>query len=419
MRWEGGDALQVIECIACEEPRSQETDLWGDAQFLRANEERATPVWLALFLSTEKEGLFVESPTERVWMYLILILYLAVWTDSAHSVSSLLWRIHPMRSAKLPPMRQSLTLVLLILVVCLSLVVTGCATSTSATSGTPTAQKPLISTDAHGTPITIPAKAPQRIVSLTPGDSEMLAAVGVSARVVGVDAFTNYPADMAAKPKVSGSDGSPNVEQIIALNPDLVLSWGQFTTQADTALIQAQINVIALPVADLQGTLTEIRLVGQLTHSSATADALVKSLQQRIDTVKLKVASAQPVSVYMEVGFTPPPPYAVGGGSFENDVLTDAGGRNIFAAQTDNGGYPSVSVESIIAANPQVIILTEEPAYGGDPQQVYTRPGWANIAAITSRRVYNINPDIVSRPGPRLVDALEQVAKMLHPDLFA
>ena len=81
----------------------------------------------------------------------------------------------------------------------------------------------------------------------------MLAAVGVSARVVGVDAFTNYPADMAAKPKVSSSDGSPNVEQIIALNPDLVLSWGQFTTQADTALLQAHINVIALPVDDLAG----------------------------------------------------------------------------------------------------------------------------------------------------------------------
>jgi len=91
-----------------------------------------------------------------------------------------------MRSAKLPPMRHALALVLLVLVACLSLVVAGCATTTSATNSTPTSQKPLISTDAHGTPITIPATAPQRIVSLTPGDSEMLAAVGVSARVVGV-----------------------------------------------------------------------------------------------------------------------------------------------------------------------------------------------------------------------------------------
>lgn len=324
-----------------------------------------------------------------------------------------------MRSITLPPTRRPLALVSLALLLGLALLVTGCAPSAAGSTNAPTTHMPLISTDAHGTPITIPAKAPQRIVSLTPGDSEMLAAIGVSARVVGVDANTNYPADMAAKPKVTGTDGAPNVEQIIALNPDLVLSWGEFTTQADKALLQAHINVISLPVENLAGTLTEIRLVGQLTHTSATADTVVKSLQQRIDAIRQKVAKATPVSVYMEVGYTPPPPYAVGGGSFANDVLVDAGGSNIFASKTENGGYPNVSAESIIAANPQVIILTEDPQYGGDPAQVYTRPGWSGIAAVQGHRIYNINPDIISRPGPRLVDALEQVAKMLHPDLFA
>ena len=324
-----------------------------------------------------------------------------------------------MRRVSILSTRRPLALILLTLTLCLSLFVMGCATSASGPTGTPSPQKPLISTDAHGTAITIPAQAPQRIVSLTAGDSEMLAAVGASTRVVGVDAFTNYPADMAAKPKITGSDGNPNVEQIIALNPDLVLSWGQFTTQADNALLQAHINVIALPVEDLAGTLTEIRLVGQLTHTATTADAVVKALQQRIDAVKQKVASASPVTVYMEVGYTPPPPYVVGGGSFANDVLVDAGGSNIFASKTENGGFPTVSIESIIAANPQVIILTEDLQYGGDPQQVYKRAGWAGIAAIQSHRVYNINPDIIERPGPRLVDALEQIAKLLHPDLFA
>lgn len=315
-------------------------------------------------------------------------------------------------------MRRSLFAALLLSLLCLALLA-GCGSSASGSSLTPTSQKPLIATDAHGTSITIPAKAPQRIVSLTPGDSEMLAAVGVASRVVGVDANTNYPAAMAAKPKVTGANGAPNVEQIIALNPDLVLSWGQFTTQADSALLQAHINVVSLPVEGLDGTLTEIRLVGQLTHTSATADALVKSLQQRVNAVKQKAASATPPSVYMEVGFTPPPPYVVGGGSFENDVLQDAGGRNIFASMTENGGFPTVSVESIVAANPQVIILTEDPQYGGDPAQVYQRAGWSGIAAVQAHRVYNINPDIIARPGPRLVDALEQIAKMLHPDLFA
>lgn len=316
-------------------------------------------------------------------------------------------------------MRRSILVAFALPLLCLTLLFAGCGSLASNSSATPTSQKPLIAMDAHGTAITIPAKAPQRIVSLTAGDSEMLAAVGATSRVVSVDAFTNYPAEMAAKPKVSGANGAPNVEQIIALNPDLVLSWGQFTTQADTALLQAHINVVALPVAGLDGTLTEIRLVGQLTHTSTAADALVKSLQQRINAVKQKVASATPPSVYMEVGFTPPPPYVVGGGSFENDVLQDAGGRNIFASMTENGGFPTVSVESIIAANPQVIVLTEDPQYGGDPALVYQRSGWSGIAAVEAHRVYNVNPDIISRPGPRLVDALEQIAKLLHPDLFA
>jgi iron complex transport system substrate-binding protein len=338
-----------------------------------------------------------------------------MWTDLARFASALHRRTELMRSYVLPRRRRYV--VVLALLFGLALLATGCGTT--ATGGrVPPQQGPLISTDAHGTAITIPAQAPQRIISLTPGDSEMLAAVGVSSQVVGVDAFTNFPADMAAKPKVTGGDGAPNVEQIIALKPDLVLSWGDFTKPADAALLQAHINVISLPVADLAGTLTEIRLVGQLTHTTAAADAVVTALQHRIDAVKRKVANATPVTVYMEVGFSPPPPYAVGGGSFENEVLQDAGGMNIFASRTENGGYPSVSVESIIAANPQVIILTEDPQYGGDPQQVYARAGWSGIAAVKSHRIYNINPDIVSRPGPRLVDALEQLAKLLHPELF-
>ncbi|MGE5333986.1 MAG: ABC transporter substrate-binding protein [Nitrososphaerota archaeon] len=327
-----------------------------------------------------------------------------------------------MRSVSLFSLRRRLAPALLALALCLSLFITGCASSASGshdTAGTPTAQKPLLATDAYGAPITIPATAPQRIISLTPGDSEMLAAVGASARVIGVDALTNYPADMAAKPKVTDGTDNPNVEQIIALKPDLVLTWNKFTEQAVKALQQANINVVALPDEDLEGTLTEIRLVGQLTHTSSTADAVVKSLEQRIAAIKQKVASATPARVYMEISFTPPPPYVVGGGSFANDVLRDAGGSNIFAARTENGGYPAVSVESIIAANPQVIILAEDPQYGGDPKQVSQRPGWSAIAAVQAHRVYDINPDIVSRPGPRLVDAIEQVAKMLHPDLFA
>jgi iron complex transport system substrate-binding protein len=314
--------------------------------------------------------------------------------------------------------RISFALAFLALICALLLAACG---SSGATGGTSTGStKPLLEKDANGTAITIPATPPQRIVSLTAGNSEMLAAMGAGSRIVAVDSTTNYPTDLADKPKVSDpATGAVNVEQVVALKPDLVLSWNHFSGDADQKLMQAGVTVIDLPGMDLSGTLTEMRLVGQLTHEEKTANALVDGLQKRIDAVKSKVASAPPLSVYMEVGYTPAPPYAFGAGSFGDEVIKLAGGMNIFGTETSGGGYPAVSDERIIAANPTVIILTEDPAYGGDPQAVGKRPGWADLAAVKNGKVYAINPDPIQRPGPRLVDALEQVAKLLHPGAFS
>ncbi len=288
----------------------------------------------------------------------------------------------------------------------------------STSSGAGTTEKPLIAQDANGTTIVIPATAPQRIVSLGATDSEILGALGLDARVVGVDFYTDYPASLAAKTKVTDSNGKANIEQIIALHPDLVLSFGGETAQTDQQLMQNNLTVVDLSAGGLNESLTEIRLVGQLTHAQSTANSLVNGLQQRINAVTQKVATAPKVTVYMEVGYTPPPPYAFGGGSFGDNLITAAGGTNIFAGDTSGGGYPQVSEEAIIKDNPQVIILTEDPQYGGDPAKVAQRPGWSQVAAVQNHRIYAINPDLAERPGPRMVDALEQLAKDLHPELF-
>lgn len=293
--------------------------------------------------------------------------------------------------------------------------VSGCGSTTTA----PTATQPLIAKDANGTTITIPASAPQRIVSLGATPSEILGALGLAARVVGVDAFTNYPADMAAKTKVTAPDGTANVEQIVALKPDLVLSYGGETTATDTHLMQVGVTVVDLPATNLTESLVEIRLVGQLTHTEPQANALVSQMQHRINTVEQKVRGAPTVKVYMEVGYTPGPPYAFGGGSFGDEMIRVAGGSNIFGHNTANGGYPQVSEESIIAANPQVIVLTEDRQYGGDPAQVPQRTGWGKIAAVQQDHIYVIDPDLIQRPGPRIVEGLEMLAKLIHPERFA
>lgn len=322
------------------------------------------------------------------------------------------------------PRRQSL--VALIIALLVTVLLTGCGSGTPRVgAGTPASApaptSPLLARDALGQTIIIPATAPQRIISLAPSNSEILAAVKVDPRVIGVDAFTDYPAAMAAKPKVTSDTGQVNVEQIISLTPDLVLDYSTFHADADHQLTQSGIPVIVIPSPDLEQTLLEIRLIGQLVHAYPPADALASSLQARIDTLKRKAATTQPVSVYMEADDCCPSgnPFAFGGGSFGDEMIRDAGGTNVFGTDTQNGGYPQVSDEVVIAANPHVIILTEDPQYGGDPQMALTRPGWSSIDAVKNHRVYAIVTVLISRPGPRIVDGLEQLAKDLHPELFS
>lgn len=302
------------------------------------------------------------------------------------------------------------------------LALAACGSGSASTAAHPTAttpSAPLIATDALGNPITIPTTTPQRIVSLEPSNSEILAALSVNSRVVAVDYYTDYPSGTWTQtPRVTDTTFTANVEQILTLRPDLVLDYGTFYQSADKQLAQAGVDVVALPVpAGLADTLTEIRLVGQLVHAYPAANTLVDSLQQRIEAVKTKVASATPVSVYMEQDDSVPgKPYTFGKGSFADELIRDAGGANVFGTNSENGGDPQVSDEAVIAANPQVILLAEE---GVTPQSIGARTGYSTIAAVRNNKVYAIDENLISRTGPRIVDGLEQIAKDLHPTLFA
>jgi iron complex transport system substrate-binding protein len=298
----------------------------------------------------------------------------------------------------------------------LLLTLTLAACSPSASTSTP--EQPLLTKDSNGTTITIPSKAPQRIVSLTPVDSEILGALGADSRVVGVDYYTDYPADMAAKTKITDVNSTPNIEEIIALKPDLVLSYGHETnssvSHADTQLMAAHIAVYDLPAENLDGSITEIRLIGQLIHAESTANALANSMESTIAGVKAKVASAPKPTVYMELYYGQGPTYVFGGGSFGDELISDAGGVNIFHGNTSGAGYPAVNNEAIIAANPQVIILTD----GDSAASVAQRPGWSNIAAVKNQMIFTIDPNLTQRPGPRIIQGLDIIASDLHPTLF-
>jgi iron complex transport system substrate-binding protein len=314
-------------------------------------------------------------------------------------------------------------IVFLLLFTCL-LALSACGQSSPPTTSggqsskpTPTPTQQL---DAYGTPITFPQTAPQRIISLTPSTSEILGALQLQSRVVAVDSFTNYPAALANLPKVSDANGTYNVEKIVALHPDLILSSGGLTSKYDSQLKQLNLHVVDLPAVDFDHAIQQIAVIGRLTLTQNVANALVQQLQQQEAQVKTEVASTTTTpKVLLEADdSTPGKPYVFGGGSFGDQMLQYAHAANIFHSNTNNQGYPQVTDEAVIVANPQYVVLTEDPAYGGSPSLVYKRANWGGIMAVKSHHVYHLNTDIMQRPGPRLVEGLRCVAQVVHPDKF-
>jgi iron complex transport system substrate-binding protein len=308
------------------------------------------------------------------------------------------------------------------LLVVLGTLLTACG---SAATSTQTTCPTLEAQDVYGQAITFSCTAPKKIVTLLPAESEIVAALGLDSRVVAVDSYTDYPADLASKAKIS-NQGVYNVEEIVALKPDLVLSDSGDTEKdfggnaVDSQLTSLGLHVVDLPsVHTLSDVLRNITIVGALTLTQEKAQQLDASLQQRIDAVKSKVAGqTQHPTVYLEEDYsTPGSPYTVGSGSKEDYLLQEAGAVNIFASagNTSNQGYPQVSDEAVIKDNPQVIILAD----GADPQQAASRTGWRAIDAVQHQHVYTIDVNIISRPGPRFVDGFEALAKDLYPNLFS
>ena len=324
-----------------------------------------------------------------------------------------------MRSQVISPRRS-----LLALLAIFALLLTACGGQTPTTSAvTPTpapATLQPVTTDAHNAPIAFPSSVPQRIVSLVPNVSEMLGALPLQGKVVAVDYYTNYPASLAALPKISDASAKYNVEQIVALHPDLVLTYGDDTKQYDSQLATLHISVVNLPSGDLTLVLREILTVGKLTSTEDAASKLVAQLQQQISQIKTKVTGASAPKVMIEADDSVPgKPYVFGGGSFGDELIADANGTDVFHSDTSGGGFPQVTDEAVFSANPQYLILTEDPAYGGSASAAYKRTGWSVIDALKLHQVVRINSNLIGRPGPRLVEGLQCLAQIIHPTLFS
>ncbi len=256
-------------------------------------------------------------------------------------------------------------------------------------------------------------KAPSKIVSLAPSNTELLYALGLGDKIVGVDEYSNYPDDTKQKEKVGGFSNT-NIEKVVALNPDLVLAAGITSKQLLTSLETRNLTVVVLDPPTLAGVAANMKLLGQIANVPDKAEAAISAFQGKLDSiaVKIKEAKAKP-RVFYELD---PTLFTVGPGSFIDDMIQKAGGQNIVTDASNP--YPQLNQEAVVSKDPEVILLGDDSGGVDSPEKILSRPGWENISAVKNKRITAVNADLVNRPGPRAALGVEAIAKALYPDLF-
>ena len=259
---------------------------------------------------------------------------------------------------------------------------------------------------------------PQAIISISASTTEILFAVGAGEQLVGRDDASLFPEAALDVTSVGALWGELPTETILALEPDLILAAQIISAEQVQALRDLGLNVYwqANPVT-YDELWENLRDIASLTGHEAETETLITDLDARVKAVQEVIASlSERPSVFYELDATDPSaPWTSGAGTFIDYIITEAGGFNI--ASSLDGEYAQISAEELVATNPDVILLADA-LYGVSPESVAARSGWDVIAAVADNAIYPIDGNIMSVPGPRLVDGLEETAKLLHPELF-
>ncbi len=274
--------------------------------------------------------------------------------------------------------------------------------------------QPETFTDDAGRSVTID-EIPQRIVSHVPSITETLFALGLGERIVGISDYCDYPEEAKSKPSV-GNYFNPSIENIVALDPDLVLTDGH--SENIRQLDELGITYIVIDPKDIDGIFRQIELLGKVTGVEGKARKLVEDMQRVIDQVVNRVKDAPKVKVLYIIDATDLAlPWTAGPGSLIDSLITMAGGKNI--ADEAQSAWVQFSIEQVVSSDPEVIIL---PAKHGtaftSPEILKEYPAWREITAVKQDEIHIVDGDLVDRTGPRIVQGLEEIAKIIHPELF-
>jgi len=253
---------------------------------------------------------------------------------------------------------------------------------------------------------------PQRIVSLAPGITETLYALGLENKIAGVTTFCNWPAAALGKTRIGGFT-NPSIERIVSLKPDLIIATAD-GNRKDTV---QQLEELGLPVyvtnpSDTRGVLKSIQHIGEITGRGKEARIIVKELETKLNNIADRVRHKRKPRVFFQIGMEPI--ITAGKGTLINEVIERAGGINV--AGRDMANYPRYSAEGIIGAEPDIIIfapMVHDKEFKG-VKKFWRKFG--ELPAVRNNRIYPMNADLINRASPRIVDAVEIMASILHPD---
>jgi iron complex transport system substrate-binding protein len=269
-------------------------------------------------------------------------------------------------------------------------------------------------TDQTGRTVAVPAD-PQRVIALAPSITEMIFALGQGRRLVGATRYSDYPPEARTLPRV-GSYIHLDLEKIVARDPDLCIA----VKDGNPKEVLERLETVGIPVyavdpRDLANVMDTIDELGRLLNASSQAVHVVQHMQRRIEGVAAKVAAArQRPRVFFQIGIAPI--VSVGSNTLIHEIILAAGGTNVAAGPTP---YPRYSREQVLAMAPEVLIITSMARQAVFEAVKAEWQRWSDLPAARTGRIHLVDSDVFDRPGPRLVEGLERLARLIHPGMFA
>ena len=271
-------------------------------------------------------------------------------------------------------------------------------------------------TDDLGVTVTI-ENPPERIGSLSPANSEILFALGLDEKIVGVTEYCTYPEAALSKEKIGGFS-TVNIEKVSVLNPDLIVAADGNSEETVSHLRELGFTVITINADTIDTTLDDILLLGKATGADDEAEALVSSMKEDLAEIAEKT-SAEEKPTILHCMWTDPL-WVSGSGTFQDEMITAAGGVN---AAADEGGWVALTMEKFLTMNPDIIVVDSGNGMGVGADDALRDfflkdPRMQSLSAVQNEQVYVVNADIIDRGGPRIVEGVEALAEIAHPDIF-